>query len=171
MNASAESNSIHVSVLPQEIVEWLVPRPGCVLVDGTLGGGGHARLLANLVGSTGRVIGLDRDPRAIAAAEKSLAGLPVQLINSNFCELPEVLAKLGLTSVDGIVLDLGLSSDQLADSDRGFSFDSEGELDLRFNTEEGEPAWRMIHRMRAEPLAGELRIAKLRSVNSIVDAR
>ena len=153
MNSFAESRSIHVSVLPKEIVHWLAPQPGKILVDGTLGGGGHTRLLAGMVGETGRVIALDRDPQAIAAAEKSLAGLPVQLVNANFCDLPDVLAELGIAGVDGIVLDLGLSSDQLADTQRGFSFDSEGELDLRFNTTEGEPAWRMIQRLRAEPLA------------------
>ncbi len=143
----------HVPVLPAEVLHWLDPRPGQVLVDGTLGGGGHTRLLAERVGPQGRVIALDRDPAALAAAEASLAGLPVTLVDSNFCDLPEVLAQLGVPEVDGVLLDLGLSSDQLADAARGFSFAAEGPLDLRFNPREGEPAWRLVNKLHEQNLA------------------
>ncbi len=139
--------------MPEEIVRWLDPRPGAIIVDGTLGAGGHARVLADRVGEEGMVIGLDRDPAAVAAAEHNLAGLPMRLAQSNFCDLPEVMEELELSEVDGIVLDLGLSSDQLADSDRGFSFGSEGPLDLRFDPTSGEPAWRLLNRLSAERLA------------------
>ncbi len=145
--------TVHVPVLPQEVVHWLDPRPGQVLVDGTLGGGGHTRLLAEAVGLQGRIIALDRDPAALAAAEESLAGLSVTLVDSNFCELPEVLAQLEVPAVDGVLLDLGLSSDQLADADRGFSFAADGPLDLRFNPREGEPAWRLVNKLREPNLA------------------
>jgi 16S rRNA (cytosine1402-N4)-methyltransferase len=144
---------LHVSVLSDEVLHWLNPRPGQTFVDGTLGAGGHARALAQRVGSSGLVFALDRDAAALSAAEKNLAGLPIAIAQSNFCDLAEVLAEVGLTTVDGILLDLGLSSDQLADPERGFSFDSPGPLDLRFDTEMGEPAWRLLERLDAEDLA------------------
>jgi 16S rRNA (cytosine1402-N4)-methyltransferase len=144
---------VHVSVLSDEVLHWLAPEPGQTFVDGTLGAGGHARALAERVGSSGLVLALDRDATALAAAEKNLAGLPIAIAQANFCDLADVLNEIGLTAVDGILLDLGLSSDQLADSNRGFSFDSPGPLDLRFDTETGEPAWRLLARLDAEPLA------------------
>ena len=159
-----------------EIVRWLQPRAGQVLVDGTLGGGGHTRALAEIVGSQGRVISLDRDPAALAAAERNLQGLSVTLVESNFSDLPEALAQLEVPAVDGVVLDLGLSSDQLADASRGFSFDSQGPLDLRFNIEEGEPAARLVNRLREENLAdliyelGEERYSR-RIARAIVERR
>jgi len=145
--------TVHIPVLADEVLHWLDPKPGQVLVDGTLGGGGHTRLLAERLGPQGRVIALDRDPAALAGAEKSLAGLPVTLVDSNFCDLPEVLAQLEVPAVDGVLLDLGLSSDQLADAQRGFSFAADGPLDLRFNPREGEPAWRLVNKLREENLA------------------
>src|SRR5262245_44183399 len=83
-----DSSPIHVSVMLDEVIEQLQPREGQTIVDGTLGGGGHTRALAERVGSSGEVIALDRDPRAIAAAERNLAGLPVKLVTANFRELP-----------------------------------------------------------------------------------
>lgn len=136
-----------------EIIEWLHPTEGGTYVDGTLGGGGHTRALAERVGSTGTVIALDRDPAAIAAAEQTLRGLPIKLVSANFANLPEVIEQLSLPAIDGVVLDLGMSSDQLADASRGFSFDAEGPLDLRFNPDEGEPAWRLLERLPADELA------------------
>lgn len=147
-----EPSSVHVSVLLEEIVHWLDPQPGKVLVDGTLGGGGHTRALAAGVGKQGCVICLDRDSAAISVAEQELRRLPVRLAQANFCDLPEVLKQLDISTVDGVVLDLGLSSDQLADRDRGFSFWSDGPLDLRFDTMSGEPARRLLGRLSAEHL-------------------
>jgi 16S rRNA (cytosine1402-N4)-methyltransferase len=147
-----EPSSVHVSVLAEEVVHWLAPQPGMVLVDGTLGGGGHARLLAAAVGPTGKVIGIDRDPAAIDVAQQELRRLPVRLAQANFCDLPEVLEQLEISQVDGVLLDLGLSSDQLADRSRGFSFSADGPLDLRFNPLAGEPARRLINRLSVEHL-------------------
>ena len=149
----AESPSIHVPVLLREIVETVAPRTGMVLVDGTLGGGGHSAALAERVEPGGFVLGLDRDPQAIAAAETQLAGRPIRVAQANFCDLPEVLESIEVEKVDGIVLDLGLSSDQLADPGRGFSFSGDGPLDLRFDPTQGEPTWRWLNRMRPETLA------------------
>jgi len=149
----ADSSPVHVPVLLEEVLTWLEPRPGQIVVDGTLGGGGHARALAERVGSDGRVIAMDRDPAALAAAESNLAGRPITLVESDFRDLPEVLQQIELDHVDSVLLDLGLSSDQLADADRGFSFSSTGALDLRFNPGVGEPAWVLLERMSTETLA------------------
>jgi 16S rRNA (cytosine1402-N4)-methyltransferase len=176
MSDMSDHSTVHVPVLLAEVLKWLAPAPGKILVDGTLGGGGHARALAERVVPAGRLIALDRDPAALDRCEPRLAGLPVRLAQANFCDLPEVLEQLDITSVDGVLLDLGLSSDQLADADRGFSFSSAGPLDLRFDPTEGEPARRLINRLRAEHLAdliaeyGEERFSR-RIARAIVEAR
>jgi 16S rRNA (cytosine1402-N4)-methyltransferase len=172
----SESSSLHISVLLDQVVHWLQPRPGAVLVDGTLGGGGHTRALAAGVGSNGLVIAIDRDPTAIENASRELASLPVRLAQANFCDLPEVLEQLKIDKVDGVLLDLGMSSDQLADRQRGFSFSAEGPLDLRFDPMSGEPARRLINRLSAEHLTqllsayGEERYSP-RIARAIVDRR
>lgn len=148
-----DTQPLHISVLRAEVERWLAPQPGQVIVDGTLGGGGHTRQLAEAVGASGRVIAIDRDAAAVAAARRNLAGLPIDFCRANYCDLPEVLAELEVSSVDGVLLDLGLSSDQLADSERGFSFDADGPLDLRYNPLEGEPAWRLVERLSQRHLA------------------
>ena len=143
----------HVPVMLDQVLRWLDPRPDAIIVDGTVGGGGHTRALAERVGPGGLVIALDRDPAAIAAAERNLAGLPVKLVKDNFCDLSETLEQLEVPAVDGVLLDLGVSSDQLADPERGFSFSATGPLDLRFDPTSGEPARRLINRLSAERLA------------------
>ena len=150
---SANPASCHTSVLPAEVMSFLGVKPGMRVVDGTLGGGGHTRLLAEAVGPEGLVIAIDRDPEAIARGAREMAGLPVRFAQANYCDLPEVLDALSIPAVDGVLLDVGLSSDQLADHDRGFSFEADGPLDLRFDPTEGEPAWRLVNRMKPESLA------------------
>ena len=145
--------SIHTSVLPAEVMSYLAIEPGMRVVDGTLGGGGHTRLFAEAVGPTGLVIAIDRDPAAIDRGARELAGRPVRFAQADYCNLPEVLDALEIDRVDRVLLDVGLSSDQLADQSRGFSFESDGPLDLRFDPTEGEPAWRIVNRMRPESLA------------------
>jgi 16S rRNA (cytosine1402-N4)-methyltransferase len=168
--------SIHTSVLPAEVMSFLAIEPGMTVIDGTLGGGGHTRLLVEAVGPTGRVIALDRDPAAIERGSREFAGKPVRFAQANFCDIPEVLDALEIEKVDRVLLDIGLSSDQLADHSRGFSFDSDGPLDLRFDPTEGEPAWRMINRLRPETLAdiiyefGEERFSR-RIARRIADTR
>ena len=148
-----EKTSVHISVLFDEVLIQLAPQKGGVFVDGTLGGGGHCRALAEAVGDEGRIIALDHDAAAIARAERELASLPISVCQSNFCEAPEVLQEIGIEKVDGVLLDLGLSSDQLADDQRGFSFNAGGELDLRFDVTQGEPAHRLVNRLTEEHLA------------------
>ncbi len=143
----------HIPVLRDEVVQWLAVRKGQIVVDGTLGGGGHTRALAQSVGTEGLVIALDRDPAAIARAEQDLAGMPVKLVQASYRELSEVLGEAGVQQVDGLVLDLGISSDQLADTQRGFSFDSPGLLDLRFDPDCGRPAWQLLDKLPEKELA------------------
>ena len=165
--------TIHTPVMLDEVLQWLEPTPGKVLVDGTLGGGGHTRALAERVGPGGVVLAFDRDPAAIERASEQLRGLPVQLANRSFRELPEVLAEIGRRHVD---VDLGLSSDQLADAERGFSYESTGPLDLRFDPETGEPAWRLLEYLPEKAIAdliyayGEERFSR-RIARRIVEQR
>lgn len=167
---------IHVSVMPDEVIEWLRPEAGQVFVDGTFGAGGHTRRLAEKVGSAGRVIALDRDPQAIAAGQSRLGSLPVDLVHADYRDIPRVLAERQCAKVDGILLDLGMSSDQLADSQRGFSFQGDGELDLRFDPTLGVAAWELVEQLSAEQLAnviyqyGEERLSR-RIARRIVERR
>lgn len=167
---------LHVPVMLDEVVAWLTVRPGMIVADGTLGAGGHTRALAERVGPDGQVLAFDRDPAALAAAEEHLRGLPIKLVHADYADLPEVLAQLGIPAIDGAVLDLGLSSDQLADPARGFSFDAEGALDLRFDPTSGEPAWKLIERLNEKELAdviyrfGEERFSR-RIARRIVEQR
>jgi 16S rRNA (cytosine1402-N4)-methyltransferase len=122
------------------------------------------------------VIALDRDPAAVERALNELRELPVQPLNANYSDLPELLAGLAIGQVDGVLLDLGLSSDQLADAQRGFSFHSDAPLDLRFDPTRGEPAWKLVERLSAEHLAdlifqfGEDRFSR-RIARRIADTR
>jgi 16S rRNA (cytosine1402-N4)-methyltransferase len=167
---------VHVPVLLGEVMEHLRPRPGGVFVDGTLGGGGHARALAERVQPGGRVIAVDLDPRAVEQAAALPAGLPIDVACASYAELPELLAARGVAGVDGILLDLGLSSDQLADGARGFSYQADGPLDLRFSPQRGEPAWRLLERLSEKDLAdviyryGEERFSR-RIARRIVERR
>ena len=169
-------STCHIPVLLQEIVHWLQPSAGKILVDGTLGGGGHAAALASRVLPGGRVLGIDLDPQALPRAHKAIDSLPIEVVTANYTEIPQILSDLQLDAVDGILLDLGLSSDQLADEDRGFSFHSEGELDLRFDRTRGKPAWHLLERLSERHLAdliyeyGEERLSR-RIARKIVERR
>ncbi len=143
----------HIPVLAEEILTALQATSGQLLIDATCGGGGHTELLAKAVGSDGLVIGVDRDPAAIERCERRLSGLPVQLVVANFADVPEIVRDLQREPVDGICLDLGLSSDQLADDQRGFSYQSPGSLDLRFDTSRGSPAWKLLERLSEKHMA------------------
>jgi 16S rRNA (cytosine1402-N4)-methyltransferase len=142
-------------VLLREVVAWLAPREGSVLVDGTVGAGGHAAALAAALepNAGGRLIGLDRDPEMLALAERTTVGLPVTLIRAPYSELAEVLSELGVDGVDGILLDLGLSSDQLAWAHRGFSFAADGPLDMRFDPDSERTAAAVVNTWSEEELA------------------
>jgi 16S rRNA (cytosine1402-N4)-methyltransferase len=140
-------------VLVDEVLAHVQPRPGQTIVDGTLGGGGHARRLAEAVGSEGRVLALDRDAAAVAAAKNNLEHLPVTPLWADYRNLALVLRDVGVEAVDAVLIDIGLSSDQLADPTRGFSFTTDGPLDLRFDVTEGRPASDLVARLDERELA------------------
>lgn len=166
----------HVPVMLEEVVLWLQPAPGMTIVDGTLGGGGHTLALAKQVLPAGRILSVDLDAAALDRVEPLIGDLPITLAQANFAEIPALLAELEITQVDGVLLDLGLSSDQLADGERGFGFQTEGELDLRFDPTEGEPAWELLSYISERHLAdliynnGEERHSR-RIARRIVEAR
>lgn len=124
----------HVSVLLDECIEGLNIKPDGIYVDGTLGGAGHSYHIAEKL-TTGRLIGIDRDPVALKAAGERLSPFAdrVTLVHSNFCRMGQVLQELGISSVDGILLDLGVSSPQLDDGSRGFSYMTDAPLDMRMD--------------------------------------
>ncbi len=145
--------SVHRPVLLDEVIEWIAPRPGMVVVDGTAGAGGHAAALARRLEPDGRLIGLDRDPAMLRLAEDATRGLPVTLVHAAYSQLGDVLRDLGLEAVDAILLDLGLSSDQLSWQHRGFSFSVDGPLDMRFDPDLEDSAADLVNRLPAEQLA------------------
>lgn len=143
----------HVSVLVDEVLQWLDPQPGQTWLDGTLGGGGHSAKLAERVGTTGKVYALDRDRAAVELATARFAGTPITPLWANYRDLPAVLDDVGVPQINGVLLDIGLSSDQLADAERGFSFAADGPLDLRFDVSEGKPAADLVNRLGEQDLA------------------
>ena len=143
----------HVSVLLDECIEGLNIKPDGIYVDGTLGGAGHSSQIAKRL-TTGRLIGIDRDPVALKAAGERLAPYAdrVTLVHSNFCEIAAVLEELGIPGVDGILLDLGVSSPQLDDGSRGFSYMANAPLDMRMNSEDALSAYEVVNTWPQEEL-------------------
>ena len=140
------SEFYHVSVLLQECIDGLDIKPDGIYVDGTLGGAGHSSQIAKRL-TTGRLIGIDRDPVALKAAGERLAPYAdrVTLVHSNFCEIKQVLEDLGIAGVDGILLDLGVSSPQLDEASRGFSYMADAPLDMRMNSEDPLSAYDVVN--------------------------
>ena len=125
-------HSYHLPVLMQPVLDALQVKPDGVYVDGTAGGGGHSFAIASRL-TTGRLIALDQDPDAIREASRRLAGLPAEVVQSNFADMDRVLAERGIAGVDGILLDIGVSSHQLDTPERGFSYHYDAPLDMRMS--------------------------------------
>jgi 16S rRNA (cytosine1402-N4)-methyltransferase len=149
----------HLPVMVKEVMVALSPLPGSFHVDATLGSGGHAVRILESNAPDGRLLGIDADPLALARAERRLAtyGERAVLRQANFEDLASVAPAAGFARVDGILLDLGLSSNQLADDARGFSFRSSGPLDMRFDPARGRPASDLIAGEDARSLAAIFR--------------
>lgn len=148
---SARGRAVHQPVLLREVLQSLELGPELTVVDGTVGAGGHSRRILDSLGENGFLLGLDRDPMMLKLAETRLHKSNCHLRQASYIEMTQVLQEWNLTEVDRILLDLGLSSDQLADDSRGFGFDAKGPLDLRFDTSQGLPAWEWIaHQTEAE---------------------
>lgn len=148
----------HRSVLLSEATALLSPQSGQVYVDCTLGGGGHSEALLEASAPDGRVIGIDRDPAALSAARQRLArfGERFVAVEGSFGDLERILAELGLASVDGVVADLGVSSPQLDEAERGFSFRNDGPLDMRMGPSVGPSAADLVNTATEEELANIL---------------
>ncbi len=169
----------HVPVLLDEVIEGLQVEPGVRIIDGTVGGGGHACEILAASAPDGLLVGLDRDPAALEIAADRLEpyGDRALLVHASFGRLMEVARSNDVVPVDGVLLDLGLSSLQLADADRGFSFMADGPLDMRFDPTSNDPtAADLVNQLSAEELAdllyhyGEERQSR-RIARAIVEAR
>ena len=147
LQTTLHSESVHVPVLLQEVLDFLNPQTGKIYIDGTLGGGGHTEAICRC-GAT--VIALDRDATTLDRTERRLKSLfentpfPIRFAHANYRYFAEALDMLKIEHVDGFLLDLGLSSDQLADEHRGFSFDTDGALDMRFDISEEPTAHELL---------------------------
>lgn len=145
----------HVPVLLQQCLDGLAIRPDGTYLDGTAGGAGHSRQIA-LKLTTGHLVSLDQDPDAILTATQRLKGLPATVVQTNFCNAKTALAKLGIEKIDGALLDLGVSSHQLDDPERGFSYRADAPLDMRMS-QQGPTAADLVNSADREELARILR--------------
>lgn len=168
----------HISVLLEESVNLLEVKPQGVYVDGTLGGGGHAGLVCSKLENGATFIGIDRDMVAIKAASERLSkyGNIVKIVHNNFCEIKKILLKLGISGIDGAILDLGVSSPQLDVAERGFSYNMDARLDMRMNQQDAFSAFDVVNEYSESELAriifeyGEERFAR-QIARGIVKAR
>jgi 16S rRNA (cytosine1402-N4)-methyltransferase len=165
-------------VMPDEAIRYLAPKSGGIYVDGTLGGAGHAARILEASSPDGTLIGLDRDAEALRAAKERLLpfGDRVRLVHGNFAGIAEALAGFGIERIDGLLLDLGVSSHQLDMAERGFSFQQDAPLDMRMDRSSGATAAELLNSLAEEELAriirdfGEERWAK-RIAAFIINAR
>jgi 16S rRNA (cytosine1402-N4)-methyltransferase len=171
------SDLAHTTVLLHETVDGCVVDPDGVYVDGTFGRGGHSRLLLSKLSSNGKLIGFDKDPLAIASGKELEAeDARFRIVQSSFADMKDELARIGINQVNGILLDLGVSSPQLDDAERGFSFMKDGPLDMRMNPDAGLSAAEWVAETAEAEIArvlkeyGEERFAK-RMARALVEAR
>lgn len=144
----------HLSVLLEETIDGLNIKPDGIYIDGTFGRGGHSRQVLSRLGENGRLIAIDRDPQAIEASKQFADDARFQIVHGGFGQLGEYVEELGLTGkIDGILLDLGVSSPQLDDAERGFSFLRDGPLDMRMDNSQGETAAQWLARAEIEDMA------------------
>src|SRR5210317_1854061 len=168
---------MHQTVLLREAVDALVISPAGFYVDGTFGRGGHSRYLLECLNDDGRLLAVDKDPAACEVAAELAVGEPrFEFYHGSFAQLPHQLRRMGIDAVDGILLDLGVSSPQLDDGERGFSFLQDGPLDMRMDTSTGETAAQWLSYAKTGDIAavlkdyGEERFAR-RIAAAIVAAR
>ena len=146
----------HRTVLLEEAVEALVKRPDGVYVDGTFGRGGHSRAVLGKLGESGRLIAFDKDPLAIATAQQ-IADPRFEIVHESFASLRDAVAERGVGRVSGVLLDLGVSSPQVDDPERGFSFRADGPLDMRMDPTRGESAADWLARATVQELTEVIR--------------
>jgi len=149
------NDSYHHPVMPETVARYLITQPEATIVDLTCGGGGHMKFISSLLAKGATLIGIDRDPDAVLAAKKNLksAAQKIKIVNSTFGRIDEVMDDLKITSIDGALLDLGVSSYQIDTNQRGFSFMSDGPLDMRMNPNQDLTAEDVINEYSQEKLA------------------
>jgi len=155
-----EHSGLHTTVLLHEAIDALVTQPDGIYVDGTFGRGGHTRELLSRLGPGARVIGIDRDPVAVAAARDgpdAVRDPRFEIVHASFAQLPAALAERGITRISGLLLDLGVSSPQIDTPERGFSFRFDGPLDMRMDTTRGETAADFLARADERHIAEVIR--------------
>ena len=153
---SPSSIPLHRPVMVAEVLDLLDPRPGDRALDLTLGTGGHARAIGERLGPDGLLIGMDADREALAIARERLAvemNTPARFFHGRFSSAPSLMAELGLHGVDVVLADLGMGTHQLDDPSRGFSFESEARLDMRFDRSQGVSAWEVVNRTPEREMA------------------
>lgn len=178
MTNSNELEILHKPVLLKDVLNYLNLRPGKIIIDGTIGSGGHAEAILERVTPSGKLIGIDLDEEALKRAKKRLSrfGDALLLIKGNFADMDILVAQLNVKSVDGILLDLGVSMEQLARAERGFSFRVEGPLDMRYDTSFPLDARHIVNRYSLPELVSILREfgeerAALKIAKAIKEAR
>jgi 16S rRNA (cytosine1402-N4)-methyltransferase len=146
---------IHTPVMLEQVLEYLLLKPGQVIVDATFGFGGHSRMISERIGETGTLVGIDRDRESLAAARESLGEVSnrIRFAHGNFSDLDRVLKGLSINRIDGILFDLGISSFQLSDVDRGFSFQTDGPLDMRMDRDSYISASDLVNNLSEEELS------------------
>ncbi len=144
----------HLPVMVEEVMTALSPSPGSFQIDGTVGGGGHTSRILEAANPDGRVLGIDADPRALGRTRVRLTSYGDRLVlrHANFGDIRDVARTEGFGTVDGVLLDLGLSSHQLAERERGFSFRAQGQLDMRFDPTAGAPASELVAHLDEDAL-------------------
>lgn len=143
---------VHIPVLLDEVLDGLDIKPDGIYIDGTVGGAGHSKEIAKRLSENGLLIGLDRDPDAVEAASERLEGLPAKVFHCNYDEMGRVLSELGIAAVDGILMDLGVSSHQLDTGSRGFSYHVDAPLDMRMS-QTGLSAEELVNTWSEEAIA------------------
>ncbi len=162
---SPSSDNVHITVLLNEAVQALAIKPSGIYVDGTFGRGGHSRKILEQLGDQGRLIAFDRDLRAVAAG-KSISDKRFSMVHSHFAGMQDALQAMGVLKVDGVLLDLGISSPQIDEAERGFSFRFDAPLDMRMDQSSGQTAAEFLAETTEQVLAeviknyGEERFAK-----------
>ena len=150
-----ESSYQHIPVMPIEVIDYLNLQPGGIYLDGTIGAGGHATEILAQLSLEGKLIGLDRDAEALEICKDrfSASAHPILTYKSSYDDFPKILSQLGISKLNGILLDLGLSSIQLESKTRGFSFNSSGDLDMRFDKDSPLNAAKLISKYSEKELS------------------
>jgi len=166
--SGVNSENIHVPVMMGEVLDALSPKEGDFIIDGTLGGGGHASEIAKRISPKGILLGVDRDPAVIKKVEISVPEVKVILVSANYSRLPEILEDRRLPLADGLLLDLGFSSNQLGEG-RGFSFLKDEPLLMTYSDDD-EPLYRVLRRLSKDDLKGIISVSGERYARIIAEA-